>query len=231
MKVVLTENQINYLLSEEARLNAICGLLEEGKTIEGILARLRRMAALGATLSMLTTAVDRLPVSEEVKDFLEEKIESIFEESPEFRAKVEAVEEYMKPRSKGQTPGISAEKIVRETEKNKFDLALLLAQAQLESNFGTAGRSLETNSVFNVGAYDSGVNKCSYPTMDDSIPAYINLMQNDYLDGKTISDLLEPGGFVNYNKKRYASDPNYESKVKNQRNFIINYFNKKGIEI
>lgn len=231
MKLVLTENQINYVLSEETRLNAICGLLEEGKTVEGILARLKRMAALGATLTMLTTAVDRLPVGEEVKEFLEEKIEEIFEDGPEFRAKVDAVEEYMKPRSKGQTPGISAEKIVRETEKNKFDLALLLAQAQLESNFGTAGRSLETNSVFNVGAYDNGVDKCTYATMDDSIPAYIDLMKNDYLEGKDISDLLEPGGFVNYNKKRYASDPNYETKVKNQRDFIIKFFNKKGIEI
>ena len=47
-------------------------------------------------------------------------------------------------------------------------------------------------------------------------------MENDYLiNGKSLSDLLIPGGFINYNGHRYASDRNYENKIKYLRNRIV----------
>ena len=49
-------------------------------------------------------------------------------------------------------------------------------------------------------------------------------MKNNYLADKTIDELLSPGNFVNKKGLRYAQDKNYEGKIKNLRNRIINKY-------
>ena len=47
-------------------------------------------------------------------------------------------------------------------------------------------------------------------------------MNSSYIvNGKSLFDLLVPGEFVNGIGKRYASDVNYERKIKNLRNRIL----------
>ena len=119
---------------------------------------------------------------------------------------------------------MSPEKIVDICDENGFDLPLLLAQAHQESCFGMTNRARRTNSVWSVGSYDNGKDVCKYANQNSSIQPYINLMKNNYLADKTIDELLSPGNFVNKKGLRYAQDKNYEGKIKNLRNRIINKY-------
>lgn len=101
----------------------------------------------------------------------------------------------------------------------------MLTAAHLESCFGATNRAKRTNSVFSVGAYDNGKDIVTYSDPNESIYGYIKLINNDYLiNGKTINDLLRPGGFINKNGHRYASKKNYEKILRNIRNKIINTY-------
>ena len=96
------------------------------------------------------------------------------------------------------------------------DVVFVLAQATMESHFGTTGMAKRTNSVFNVGAYDGmslgGIsNKHKYENPNLSIEPYLVLLNNRYLDGKSEADLLEK--FVDKDGKRYASYPHYEKEL------------------
>lgn len=105
------------------------------------------------------------------------------------------------------------------------DVVFVLAQATMESHFGTTGMAKRTNSVFNVGAYDgmsisSISNKHKYENPNLSIEPYLVLLNNRYLDGKSEADLLEK--FVDKDGKRYASYPHYEKELMS----IINKINE-----
>ena len=147
---------------------------------------------------------------------------------PHFEEKVKAVEDYMIKAVENR--GLSAKAIqmtpaqlVIDAARYNFDLPLALAQAHQESCFGTTPRAQRTKSVFSVGLWDNGHNKTTYNTQDDSIKDYMQLMTSDYLQNgkKDVTDLLKPGGFVNHNNDRYASDPHYENKIRYIRNKII----------
>jgi len=107
--------------------------------------------------------------------------------------------------------------IVEMSEKYDLDIKFVLAQGQLESHFGTTGMAVKTNSVFNVGAYDS--KKCSeingkykYKHPDFSIEPYMQLLYKDYITGsKTELDLM--GKYVSKTGKRYSSNMNYENEL------------------
>jgi len=96
---------------------------------------------------------------------------------------------------------------------------LALAQMVLEGGIGNGNRSsrpIRTRNPFNIGNVDDGRNKF-YPNVVDGICDYYSLMARKYLgnmNGKTITpnDLLS--NFVNKEGNRYASDPNYENKLK-----------------
>lgn len=112
--------------------------------------------------------------------------------------------------------------------RHNFDLPLAIAQLQCESMYGTTPRAKKTNSIFSVGLYDNGKNHKTYDSQDSSIEPYIQIMKKDYLnDGtKSVDDILKPGKFVTEkygkNKKmRYASDPNYERKLKSIRDGLL----------
>ena len=95
-----------------------------------------------------------------------------------------------------------------------IDICFVMAQAEQESHFGSAGLARKTNSVFNVFAFDghnynmiNANGKYAHP--NDCVEPYIRLLKRDYLvNGKTEYDMLNE--YVNKNGKRYASAETYE---------------------
>lgn len=91
---------------------------------------------------------------------------------------------------------------------------LALSQLRLEGGIGVADvsvRPIRTKNPFNVGNVDDGTN-VSYDNVQNSINTYFNLIAGSYLRNKTPDKLLS--NFVNNRGNRYASDTNYESKLK-----------------
>ena len=117
------------------------------------------------------------------------------------------------------TSNLTGYAVVDYSEKYDLDIKFVLAQGQIESHFGTTGMALKTNSVFNVGAYDSAsydnINgKFKYKHPDYSIEPYMRLLYRDYITGtKTELDLMAK--YINKNGKRYSSNTNYENDLLN----------------
>lgn len=107
-----------------------------------------------------------------------------------------------------------------------YPVDLLLAQGQMETKLGKTLKS--KNNYFNVGNTDEGATR-DFKSGKDSALDYMNLMYNDYMNKgqKTPEQLLAPNSFVNYQGNRYASNPNYETDVANQRQFIKKYLGVK----
>lgn len=110
--------------------------------------------------------------------------------------------------------------IVNACEEFDIDIRFVLAQAKIESHFGTYGIAARTNSVWNVGAFD-GVSepnilkKYRYKHPDESIRPYLKLLRDKYLvDGRTEQDLLK--SYTDLGGMRYASDKSYEEKLKRE---------------
>lgn len=106
--------------------------------------------------------------------------------------------------------------LLNKCQEYNVDLVFVLAQATLESNFGTTGMAKKTNSVFNIGAYDGKSihaisSKYKYENPNLSIDPYLTLLNDSYLDGKSEEELLN--NFVNKHGKRYASYKNYEKEL------------------
>lgn len=117
------------------------------------------------------------------------------------------------------TSKLTGDALVTICSKHDFDIAFCLAQAQIESGFGTAGKGKKTNNPWNVGAYDSrsvqDMKKAghSYTHPDQSIEPYVELVKTKYLgSNKTIHDLMK--NYVNLSGHRYASGKGYETKLK-----------------
>ena len=112
--------------------------------------------------------------------------------------------------------------LVEKCEEYKIPITFVLAQGELESKFGTTGIAYRTNSIWNVGAYDNydiKNIKIKYENPNDSVEPYLNLLNSNYLNGKTIEDLLD--SFTDINGNRYATDKYYESKLKTIHNYIL----------
>ena len=116
--------------------------------------------------------------------------------------------------------------LVEKCEEYKIPITFVLAQGELESKFGTTGLAYRTNSIWNVGAYDNydiKDIKIKYENPNDSVEPYLNLLNSNYLNGKTIEDLLD--SFTDINGNRYATDKYYESKLKTIHNYILTNHN------
>ena len=114
--------------------------------------------------------------------------------------------------------------VVEECEKYNVDIKFVLAQGEIESHYATKGLGAKLNNVFNVGVFDgfkdSDISNCyrfDYP--NQSIKPYLELLTERYLVDKVEMDLIE--NYVDINGNRYASDPNYESKLKERYIYII----------
>jgi hypothetical protein len=98
-------------------------------------------------------------------------------------------------------------------------LELALAQAQLESAFGTRGKSPTTN-PYNIGENDHGTTVW-YTSMQDGIQGYFLVIAEDYLQHSSFDELQS--NFVNGRNKRYATSTDYERKLRNQISYIKRY--------
>ena len=115
--------------------------------------------------------------------------------------------------------------LVDACEKYNIEVKFALAQGEIESHFGTKGLASKTNSVWNVGAYDDhfyskimGTYKYSHP--NESIEPYLKLLYEKYLTNEVEEGLLR--NFVDYNGNRFASDKNYEERLKYKYKYIGN---------
>ena len=115
--------------------------------------------------------------------------------------------------------------LVDACEKYNIEVKFALAQGEIESHFGTKGLASKTNSVWNVGAYDNhfyskimGTYKYSHP--NESIEPYLKLLYEKYLTNEVEEGLLR--NFVDHNGNRFASDKNYEERLKYKYKYIGN---------
>lgn len=122
---------------------------------------------------------------------------------------------------------LTGKALVAACEKHDFDICFALAQAEIESGFGTAGKARHTNSPWSVGAYANRsaqtMNKMGYGYAhpDQSIEPYIELVKSKYLGTKrTIHDLMR--NYISLAGYKYASDPNYERTLKSTYRRICN---------
>lgn len=107
---------------------------------------------------------------------------------------------------------MSAKNIADLSIEHSYDIPLLLAQAHLESRFGT--HTGGTNSVFGVIR-----RKFSHP--DESVEDYIKLMKSRYLVTRTPEEALAKGMTLENGGGRYAEDPQYCYKIRKIRNAIL----------
>lgn len=134
------------------------------------------------------------------------------------RLLVQEIDNYISKRF--PTSKLTGSALVDICTKHDFDIAFCMAQAQIESGFGTAGKGKKTNNPWNVGAYDSrSVQDMiraghGYTHPDQSIEPYVELVKTKYLGSrKTIHDLMR--NYVTLSGHRYASGKGYETKLKN----------------
>jgi len=121
---------------------------------------------------------------------------------------------------------LSPDSIVLNCIKYEVDLSFVLAQGINESHLGTKGLAVKTNSVWNVGSFDSATvetARCRYETQNESIKYYLVHLKNNYLVDKTESDLLY--NFVNVSGYRYASSLAYESDLRSIYNKLNRTYN------
>lgn len=122
---------------------------------------------------------------------------------------------------------LTGKSLVEICEKHDFDICFALAQAEIESGYGTAGKGKTCNNPWNVGAYDGrSVQEMKkkgfgYSHPDHSIEPYVVLVKTKYLGSKrTIHDLMK--NYVTLTGYRYASGRNYETKLKSVYQRICN---------
>lgn len=113
--------------------------------------------------------------------------------------------------------------IVEECERYNIDIKFVLAQGEIESHFATKGIGGKLNNVFNVGVFDGYTSsdvksnyKYDYP--NQSIKPYLELLTTRYLVNKLEEDLMN--NYIDIDGNRYASDVNYERKLKERHTYI-----------
>lgn len=239
-KVILTESQIANIRQVENAVYVLEESLKASRKIDNLKNTVKKLLYAGVAATAIIAAINKQDILQSDKDVLiqtvlnggksAEEIRLAAERDSIYNTKVKAVDEYMKYALDNQgfseqSTRLNAETLVRACDSNGFDLPFVMAAAHLESCFGATRRAQLTNSVFSEGCWDNGKNKVRYSDPNESVYGYIDLLKRSYLvNGKTLKDLLIPGKFVNGLGKRYASDKNYERKLRNVRNRIISMY-------
>ena len=171
--------------------------------------------ALGIFFGVISFGVHILDVTKEKHYFKKNYVFEVYRENLEldyYRSKdalVDVVDSYIKEIAPSSVMnGIT---FVNKCDEYNMNLFFVIAQAQVESSFATKGLGQKMNSAFNVKAYDGKGSKYmdKYDHPDDSIEPYIILVKKNYMgDSKTEMDLMN--NYVNFEGKRYATNPDYE---------------------
>lgn len=243
MKIILNESQILTLKEYNIASSILEESLFKAKNFKTIMSAIKKMLYMGIGVATIISIINKQEIDSSDKEVLIQYVKDTqlnkdkesksdknsFEtlSNEDYEAKLGACSEYMRIALANQnytfeSTGLKPETLVKASIETGFDLAFLMAVAHQESCFGATNRARRTNSVFSVGSYDNGKNAVTYSDPNQSVYGYIKLIENDYLvDGKTLMDLLIPGNFVNYDNNRYASDKDYEKKIKSLRNKIL----------
>lgn len=240
IKVILTESQLNRIKQIESTYNILEESLIKSRKIEDLKKTIKKLLYAGIAVTTIIAAINKQDITKNEKDLLtqivlncktnDDDVRLSTEKKDKYNLKVKSVEDYMNYALNNQGFSMTSTKLKPETlvkacDENGFDLPFVMAAAHLESCFGATSRAQLTNSVFSVGSYDNGKNVVVYADPNESVYGYINLLKKSYLvKGKTITDLMIPGNFVNGIGNRYASDKNYEKKLKNVRDRIIRMY-------
>ena len=112
------------------------------------------------------------------------------------------------------TSKLDAKLIVTLCDKYDLNVTFVLAQALIESHFGTRGKAAITNSVFNVGTFDNGEIRYRYFHPNESVEPFMQLLKKEYLVDKNLSDLIKDRGYTNVKGKRYATSEIYEESLR-----------------
>lgn len=133
-----------------------------------------------------------------------------------------------KPSGYGDTWDTFTQKAKKIAKERGYPVSVLLGQAALESAHGSSNFARERNNYFGYNAVDSDPNRATfYQTPEDSINAYINLIQDpsfvyskawqqyqiDHDPVKLIQGIKAAG---------YATSPNYAQNVINTDAFQQN---------
>jgi len=179
-----------------------------------------KYVVLGLFFGLISFGVHTFSVTKEKQHFEENYVFRIYRDNLEldyYGAKdtlVDAIDSYIKEIAPSSVMNGLA--FVNKCDEYNMDLFFVIAQAQVESSFATTGLGQKMNSAFNVKAYDGKgskhMDKHSHP--DESIEPYIKLLKNDYLydvtTGETKTEMDLMNNYVNFEGKRYASNPEYE---------------------
>lgn len=233
MKLILTEEQLNLLLQTEGVARLLQESLGDSKNLENLKGIIRKLLATGVAVTTIIAALNKQNLPQSEIDMLvkaaqgEAELKKTELVDTTFQEKVKACRAYMEYALNNQnytldSTDLEPETLVKASIEKGFDLPFLMAVAHQESCFGATPRAQRTNSVFSEGSWDNGKNTVTYSDPNESVYGYIDLMNRSYIvNGKTLFDLLAPGAFVNGIGNRYASDVNYENKIKSLRNRII----------
>ena len=171
--------------------------------------------ALGIFFGIISFGVHIFDVNKEKHYFKKNYVFEVYRENLEldyYRSKdalVDVVDSYIKEIAPSSVMNGIA--FVNKCDEYNMNLFFVIAQAQVESSFATKGLGQKMNSAFNVKAYDGKGSKYmdKYDHPDDSIEPYIILVKKNYMgDSKTEMDLMN--NYVNFEGKRYATNPDYE---------------------
>ena len=88
-----------------------------------------------------------------------------------------------------------------------------VAQLIQEGGFVVGSKPHRTNNPFNLGNTDDGSIK-KFDSIQEAINAYYLQLGKTYLMGSNYEELLKDGGYKNQRGERYATDPNYETRLR-----------------
>ena len=187
--------------------------------------------ALGIFFGIISFGVHILDVTKEKHYFKKNYVFEVYRENLEldyYRSKdalVDVVDSYIKEIAPSSVMNGIA--FVNKCDEYNMNLFFVIAQAQVESSFATKGLGQKMNSAFNVKAYDGKGSKYmdKYDHPDDSIEPYIILVKKNYMgDSKTDMDLMN--NYVNFEGKRYATNPDYEAMMLSTYKKLIDRYDK-----
>jgi hypothetical protein len=179
-----------------------------------------KYVVLGLFFGLTSFGVHTFSVAKEKQHFEKNYVFEVYRQNLEldyYGAKdtlVDAIDSYIREIAPASVMNGLA--FVNNCDEYNMDLFFVVAQAQVESSFATTGLGQKMNSAFNVKAYDGKgskhMDKHSHP--DESIEPYIKLLKNDYLydvsTGETKTEMDLMNNYVNFEGKRYATNPEYE---------------------
>ena len=123
----------------------------------------------------------------------------------------EKVQNFIDEKSKGQSP-LDAEDFFSVAKKYDVPVDFLLAQAALESNFGTKGMGKRTKNMGNVGNNGNTGKETYMDSYLDGLEKMASLLSRRYRPkGNNWESLLDD--FVNDKGYRYAEEAGYEDAV------------------